>query len=56
MRLWVLTGQIYSISYENDAIDFISDKIKTKENKGKLTMQVLRLMKMVNLTLAFVKV
>ena len=25
----------------NDAIDFISDKIKTKENKGKLTMQVL---------------
>ena len=35
------TGQIYSISYENDAIDFISDKIKTKENKGKLTMQVL---------------
>ena len=39
--LGVPTGQIYSISYENDAIDFISDKIKTKENKGKLTMQVL---------------
>ena len=27
--------------YEQDAIDFISDKMKTKENKGKLILQVL---------------
>ena len=32
---------MYSISYEQDAIDFISDKMKTKENKGKLILQVL---------------
>ena len=27
--------------HEQDAIDFISDKMKTKENKGKLILQVL---------------
>lgn len=33
-------SQIYPIAFEKDAIEFISDKIKTKENKGKLTLQV----------------
>ena len=32
---------MYSISYDQDAIGFISDKMKTKENKGKLILQVL---------------
>ena len=39
--LGVPESQIYAIGYEKDAIEFISDKIKTKENKGKLTLQVL---------------
>ncbi|KDE96639.1 glucosamine-6-phosphate isomerase [Staphylococcus sp. TE8] len=39
--LGVPESQVYSISYERDAIDFISDKMKTKENKGKLILQVL---------------
>ena len=33
--------QIYGISYGEDTESFISDKIKTKENKGKLTTQIL---------------
>ncbi|MBO1199181.1 glucosamine-6-phosphate isomerase [Staphylococcus simiae] len=39
--LGVPKSQIYAIEFEKDAIEFISDKIKTKENKGKLTLQVL---------------
>ncbi|AXV42042.1 glucosamine-6-phosphate isomerase [Staphylococcus warneri] len=38
--LGVPQSQIYSLSYNQDANDFISDKIKTKENKGKLVLQV----------------
>ncbi|MEQ7791335.1 6-phosphogluconolactonase [Staphylococcus nepalensis] len=39
--LGVPEGQIYGISYGEDTESFISDKIKTKENKGKLTTQIL---------------
>ncbi|MQK60641.1 glucosamine-6-phosphate isomerase, partial [Escherichia coli] len=38
--LGVPAGQVYPIAYEKDAIELIADKIKTKENKGKLTLQV----------------
>ena len=38
--LGVPQSQIYSLSYNQDANEFISDKIKTKENKGKLVLQV----------------
>lgn len=38
--LGVPQSQIYSLSYNQDANDFISYKIKTKENKGKLVLQV----------------
>lgn len=38
--LGVPQSQIYSLSYNQDANDFISDKIKTKENKSKLVLQV----------------
>ena len=34
-------GQIYGVSYGQDTESFISDKIKTKENKGKLITQIL---------------
>lgn len=34
-------SQIYSVSYGQDTESFISDKIKTKENKGKLITQIL---------------
>lgn len=33
--------QIYGVSYGQDTESFISDKIKTKENKGKLITQIL---------------
>jgi len=39
--LGVPEGQIYGISYGEDTESFISDKIKTKENKGKLITQIL---------------
>ena len=39
--LGVPEGQIYGISYGQDTESFISDKIKTKENKGKLITQIL---------------
>ena len=32
--------QVYSISLDDDAESLINDRIKTKENKGKLTLQV----------------
>ncbi|ADC87206.1 glucosamine-6-phosphate isomerase [Staphylococcus lugdunensis] len=38
--LGVPESQIYPISYDQDAEAFISDKIKTKDNKGKLILQV----------------
>src|SRR5699024_4306701 len=34
-------GQTYGVSYGQDTESFISDKIKTKENKGKLITQIL---------------
>ena len=39
--LGVPEGQIYGVSYGQDTESFISDKIKTKENKGKLITQIL---------------
>src|SRR5699024_690339 len=39
--LGVPESQIYSVSYGQDTESFISDKIKTKENKGKLITQIL---------------
>ena len=39
--LGVPESQVYSLSYEQNPEDLISDKIKTKENKGKLVLQVL---------------
>ncbi|WP_436854221.1 6-phosphogluconolactonase [Staphylococcus caeli] len=39
--LGVPSGQIYSVSFGEDTESFIKDKIKTKENKGKLITQVL---------------
>lgn len=39
--LGVPVSQVYSLSYEQNPEDLISDKIKTKENKGKLVLQVL---------------
>ncbi|MDN6750073.1 MAG: glucosamine-6-phosphate isomerase, partial [Staphylococcus equorum] len=39
--LGVPEGQIYSVSFNEDTESFIGDKIKTKENKGKLITQVL---------------
>src|SRR5699024_10881744 len=39
--LGVAEGQIYGVSYGQDTESFISDKIKTKENKGKLITQIL---------------
>ncbi|EHJ09087.1 6-phosphogluconolactonase [Staphylococcus simiae] len=47
--LGVPESQIYAIGFEKDAIEFISDKIKTKENKGKLTLQVLSISEQGNL-------
>src|SRR5699024_7620588 len=38
--LGVPEGQIYGVSYGQDTESFISDKIKTKENKGKLITQI----------------
>ncbi|MCI2804348.1 6-phosphogluconolactonase [Staphylococcus pettenkoferi] len=38
--LGVPEGQIYEISFDDDAESFIDEKIKTKENKGKLITQV----------------
>ena len=38
--LGVPKGQIYNISFSEDTESFIGDKIKTKENKGKLILQV----------------
>jgi 6-phosphogluconolactonase/glucosamine-6-phosphate isomerase/deaminase len=38
--LGVPEGQIYNISFSEDTESFIGDKIKTKENKGKLILQV----------------
>ena len=39
--LGVPESQIYGVSYGQDTESFISDKIKTKENKGKLITQIL---------------
>ena len=39
--LGVPEGQIYEVSFNEDTESFIGDKIKTKENKGKLITQVL---------------
>lgn len=39
--LGVPEGQIYGVSYGQDTESFIGDKIKTKENKGKLITQIL---------------
>ncbi|MCG7340337.1 glucosamine-6-phosphate isomerase [Staphylococcus sp. ACRSN] len=39
--LGVPEGQIYDVSFSEDTESFIGDKIKTKENKGKLITQVL---------------
>ncbi|WP_214268439.1 sugar phosphate isomerase family [Staphylococcus pseudoxylosus] len=39
--LGVPEGQIYNVSFSEDTESFIKDKIKTKENKGKLVTQVL---------------
>ncbi|MGE0975610.1 glucosamine-6-phosphate isomerase [Staphylococcus cohnii] len=39
--LGVPEGQIYGVSYGQDTESFISDKIKTKKNKGKLITQIL---------------
>ena len=39
--LGVPEGQIYGVSYGQDTESFISDKIKTKENKGKLITKIL---------------
>ena len=39
--LGVPEGQIYGVSYGQDTESFISDKIRTKENKGKLITQIL---------------
>lgn len=41
--LGVPNGQIYNVSFSEDAESFIKDKIKTKENKGKLIVQVVSL-------------
>lgn len=38
--LGVPEDQIYEISFDDDAESFIDEKIKTKENKGKLITQV----------------
>ena len=38
--LGVPSEQVYSISLDDDAESLINDRIKTKENKGKLTLQV----------------
>ncbi|MCU5746791.1 glucosamine-6-phosphate isomerase [Staphylococcus sp. SQ8-PEA] len=38
--LGVPEGQIYELSFDDDAENLISEKIKTKENKGKLITQV----------------
>ena len=38
--LGVPAGQVYPIAYEKDAIELIADRLKLKENKGKLTLQV----------------
>ena len=37
--LGVPNGQIYNVSFSEDTESFIKDKIKTKENKGKLIVQ-----------------
>src|SRR5699024_11519472 len=39
--LGVPEGQIYGVTYGKDTESFISDKIKTKEKKGKLITQIL---------------
>lgn len=39
--LGVPEGQIFNVSFGEDTESFIKDKIKTKENKGKLITQVL---------------
>ena len=39
--LGVPSEQVYSISLDDDAESLINDRIKTKENKGKLILQVL---------------
>ena len=39
--LGVPEGQIYNVSFSEDTESFIKDKIKTKENKGKLVTLVL---------------
>lgn len=41
--LGVPNGQIYNVSFSEDTESFIKDKIKTKENKGKLIVQVVSL-------------
>lgn len=41
--LGVPSGQIYNVSFSEDTESFIKDKIKTKENKGKLIVQVVSL-------------
>lgn len=38
--LGVPSERVYSISLDDDAESLINDRIKTKENKGKLTLQV----------------
>ena len=41
--LGVPNGQIYNVSFSEATESFIKDKIKTKENKGKLIVQVVSL-------------
>ena len=41
--LGVPNGKIYNVSFSEDTESFIKDKIKTKENKGKLIVQVVSL-------------
>lgn len=41
--LGIPNGQIYNVSFSEDTESFIKDKIKTKENKGKLIVQVVSL-------------
>ena len=50
--LGVPNGQIYNVSFSEDTESFIKDKIKTKENKGKLIVQVVSLDALGNLDVA----